>query len=65
MSTAAQKALDNEFELDVRVSTVSSGPQPEFAQTSNGCSTDCSRTLSLLSILSSVTSALITRLGCN
>ncbi len=42
MSIAAQKALDNEFDLDIRVSHVSSMPQEEYGYSANaGCTAIC------------------------
>ncbi len=61
MSTAAQKALESEFELDIRVSHVTSTPPVEAEYTNGGeCSSFC-----LLTTITTLTTLLApTQINC-
>ncbi len=64
MSIAAQKALDSEFELDIRVSHVSSTPQIEADYSNNGgCNTYYCGSF-VTPILTLTTLTVITHINC-
>ena len=57
MSTAAQKALESEFELDVRVSPVSSTPQieAEYSNAGGGNSYWCTSSFTPITVITTLT----------